>query len=232
MYLLGLASSGPESRLAEGEYLSRVATPHTVHIVKLPLPNAMVLPNGTIFIFTGLLNLNLSDAELAGVLAHELSHQLLEHSMERLSFTQFISVVTFLLQGVIGFEDTLSRYVLKVFSSLILELPHSRRTEREADTVGLQVLAGACFEPRAVISFWQKMDQFERMKETLANDPDAVGDLSGTTPASSHHASFMTLLSTHPGHGERKNYLLREMDKAQSIYDTRCSPSATVGRWF
>ena len=120
-------------------------------------PNAFILPNGKIFIFSSILPICENDDGLATVLAHELSHQLAQHSSEQLlkqPIYLVLSTILYSITGISWFNDLLINGVLT--------MPASREMESEADHIGCELLAKACFHPEQAINFWQRMSQAEK----------------------------------------------------------------------
>uniref|UniRef100_A0A453MS68 Peptidase M48 domain-containing protein n=1 Tax=Aegilops tauschii subsp. strangulata TaxID=200361 RepID=A0A453MS68_AEGTS len=93
--------------------------------------NACSLGGGKIVVFTGLLNFLETDAEIAAVIAHEAAHAVARHSMELAMLTP------------------------PILNEL---LPFSRRTELEADLIGMMILAAAGFDPRVAPEIHQKRE--------------------------------------------------------------------------
>lgn len=132
-----------------------------VHTIKSNDLNAHVLPGGKVTFYTGIIDrLNLTDAEIAAIMGHEMAHALREHARERIS--QDIA-----LQQGIGLAVKklgLSRQdagLVNMAGKLGLELPNSRTQETEADLIGLELMARAGYDPHAAISLWQKMQNVE-----------------------------------------------------------------------
>jgi predicted Zn-dependent protease len=119
--------------------------------------NAYCMPGGKIMVYSGLVEqLNLTDAEMAAVIGHEMAHALREHSRERVSraMTQQIAlagvaVLTGAGSGALDMANTVA--------SVTFQLPHSREQESEADTIGLELMARAGYDPNAAVSVWKKM---------------------------------------------------------------------------
>jgi predicted Zn-dependent protease len=119
--------------------------------------NAYCMPGGKIMVYSGLVEqLNLSDAEMAAVIGHEMAHALREHSRERISraYAQQIAlagvaVVTGAGEGALDLANSVA--------SVTFQLPHSREQESEADTIGLELMARAGYDPNAAVSVWKKM---------------------------------------------------------------------------
>lgn len=128
-----------------------------VHVITSKEVNAWCMPGGKIAVYSGILEkLELSDAELAAVLGHEIAHALREHGRERASQAMaqglLINVVG-AAAGLSGLTQDLSKYVL----DLTFNLPNSRQDETEADRMGVELAARAGYDPRAAITLWQKM---------------------------------------------------------------------------
>ncbi len=119
--------------------------------------NAYCMPGGKIMVYSGLVEkLDLSDAELAAVIGHEMAHALREHSRERISraYAQQlalagVAVVTGAGRGTMDLAN--------MVASVTFQLPHSREQESEADILGLELMARAGYDPNAAVSVWKKM---------------------------------------------------------------------------
>ncbi|XP_046637255.1 metalloendopeptidase OMA1, mitochondrial-like [Daphnia pulicaria] len=126
--------------------------------------NAFVLPNGNIFVFTGMLDFCTTDDELGVVLGHEISHCLLGHAAENVSrehLLEAIKLVLIALAWAFLPSDILSLLGYGVGAGAVnatLRYPYSRHLENEADQVGIHLAAKACFDVRAALAFWDKMD--------------------------------------------------------------------------
>lgn len=142
----------------------------TVAVVDNPAVNAFVLPTGHVFVNRGLLEFVMDQDQLAVVLAHEMSHALLKHGAEDLSRLQLldyliISIMTAIWalmpnDGIAVVTHWFFNRVVKV----MLNLPYSRFLEEEADKVGLELAAKACFDIRCGTVFWTLMDWSEQLE--------------------------------------------------------------------
>ena len=148
--------------------------------------NAFVLPGGKIFVFTGILPICKNADGLATVLGHEVAHQVARHSAEKMSGYKVLLFGTFLLDA-FGLDIGLSRAAL----TLLLSLPNSRKTELEADYLGLRIMSRACFDPREASQLWTRISESE--------GGGGGGVLS----------SAQALLSTHPVSSQR----IKNMEK-------------------
>lgn len=155
--------------------------------------NAYCMPGGKIMVYSGLVEqLKLSDAEMAAVIGHEMAHALREHSRERISraYAQQlalagVAVVTGAGSGVMDLAGSVA--------SVTFQLPHSREQESEADTIGLELMARAGYDPNAAVSVWKKMMAAEQ----------------GGTPQ---------FLSTHPSPQSRIQDLQKLVPKVTPLY--------------
>jgi hypothetical protein len=94
-----------------------------IYVIDSPELNAMVLPGGKIFVFTGILNVARSESSLAAVLAHEIAHQLARHSAEKLSFYRVMVIAVIAVASILGIHSNL----LSKLAMFGVELPFSRK---------------------------------------------------------------------------------------------------------
>lgn len=170
-------------------------------------PNAFILPNGKIFIFSSILPICENDDGLATVLSHELSHQLAQHSSEQLSsqpFYMFLSAVLYSMTGVSWFNDLLING--------LFTMPASREMETEADHIGCEILAKSCFNPDQSVKFWERMGREEQ-------------NLTRKMGGSATNSILGQWFSTHPATTKRIHDIeewlpkLREMRESSGCYD-------------
>lgn len=146
--------------------------------------NAYCMPGGRIMVYSGLIEkLDVTDAELATVLAHEVAHALREHTRERVSRAYGQQLVLSGVAAVTGVSEATAE-MANMVAQVTFQLPFSREQESEADTIGLELMARAGFDPRAAITLWRKMSAQDR----------------GGQPK---------FLSTHPAPGDR----IKEIEK-------------------
>ncbi|KAI3942330.1 hypothetical protein MKW92_041467 [Papaver armeniacum] len=171
-------------------------------VVDEPTVNAICMPGGKIVVFTGLLNRFKSDAEVATILAHEVGHVVARHGAENITNTMCFVILRLILSQ---FANTNEMTNLDKAYKTLLHLPFSRRMEKEADYIGLLLLASAGYDPRGAPQVYEKL-----------------GD--GKSSWSSDY------LSTHPSGKKRAQLLSQEkvMEEALSIY--RKSNSGRVSK--
>ncbi|MBQ5997052.1 MAG: M48 family metalloprotease [Bacteroidales bacterium] len=115
--------------------------------------NAFAIPGGTVFIYTGLINYLENDSQLAGVLAHEISHIDLRHMTRQLTKQYGVEFLLSLLSARSGFVQGLSGV-----ASSLAQLSFSRSDEYEADATATLILAATgYYDPYQTAGFFQKM---------------------------------------------------------------------------
>jgi predicted Zn-dependent protease len=128
-----------------------------VNVISSNEINAWCMPGGKIAVYTGILEkLNLSDAELAAIVGHEIAHALREHGRERASQQVAQNAVLGIGAALLGIGDA-GASLANIVADVTIGLPNSREFEREADRVGVELAARAGYDPRAAVTLWQKM---------------------------------------------------------------------------
>jgi predicted Zn-dependent protease len=149
--------------------------------------NAFAMPGGKIMVFSGLVNkLNLTDAELAAVLGHEISHALREHTRERVSRQYAQGIVLAGVAAVTGVGSSVADLANQV-ASVTFQLPQSREQESEADVMGLELMARAGYDPHAAVNVWEKMKSEEKSAppqflSTHPSAPNRIAELQAHIP--------------------------------------------------
>lgn len=121
--------------------------------------NAVSLPGGYIYINRGLIERVESDDELASVIGHELGHIASRHAVKRLQGSLGYFAIKVLIAGSKGSRQ-LGRGADAAFSELLLS--YSREDELLADTLAVKYMRRAGFDPRAMLSFLEKLKEIER----------------------------------------------------------------------
>ncbi len=173
----------------EGRY---AGTRWDVTLFEEPSPNAFALPGGKIGVHTGLLDVALNQSQLATVLGHEVAHVLAEHGNERLSTATATQTGLNMVEVLSGTPSPMKSRLLGLLgvgAQVGVLLPFSRAQEREADQMGLDLMAKAGFDPNESVALWRNMER-------------AGG---GEPPE---------FLSTHPSHGTRIQDLRARMPGA------------------
>ncbi len=132
---------------------------YTFRVIDEDEVNAFALPGGYIFLFRGLVEKVESDDELASVMAHEVAHVVARHSIKRLQGGVGYTILQ-ILMAVSGSSGSDMRGVNAAFGQLIMS--YSREDEALADKIAVKYLKEAGFDPRAMISFLEKMQVINR----------------------------------------------------------------------
>ncbi len=133
--------------------------------------NAFALPGGPIFITEGLLRQLKSEAELAGVLGHEIGHVIARHSSERLAKQQLTQGLIGAL--VVGSGDYTSAQIGQMVGGMI-NMKYGREDEIESDTLGIRIMAEAGYDPRGMVRVMEvlaKASGGSRQPEFMSTHP-------------------------------------------------------------
>ena len=131
--------------------------PFVVKIVDDDEVNAFALPGGFFYVNTGLILAADDEAELAGVMAHEIAHVCARHATKNLTrgqITQYASLPLIFLGGPVGFAIR----QISGFAMPLSFLKFSRDAEREADLLGMQYQYAAGYDPTAFVDFFEKLE--------------------------------------------------------------------------
>jgi predicted Zn-dependent protease len=136
--------------------------------------NAFCMPGGKIMFYSGLIEqLDLSDAEIAVVMGHEVAHALREHSREQMSQAMAAQAAIGVGAAIFGVGQAGADIAATGYGALIAT-QFSRTDETEADRIGLELMARAGYDPRAGVTLWEKMiaaNQGGRPPELLSSHP-------------------------------------------------------------
>jgi predicted Zn-dependent protease len=157
------------------EYVNRVGqnlvrnsdarVPFTIKVIDSDEVNAFALPGGFFYVNSGLILRAQEESELAGVMAHEISHVAARHGTKNATKGQILQLATIplILLGPAG----LAGYGL--YEGLNVALPvtflkFSRDAEREADFLGLQYMYKAGYDPNAYVTFFERIQADEKRR--------------------------------------------------------------------
>ena len=146
--------------------------PYQFHVVQQSDINAFALPGGPIFVNIGTINAADNEAELAGVMAHEMSHVYMQHSAKQASKASVAEGILGVLGGILGSgtASDLARIGLQVGAGQIF-LKYSRADEAQADAVGAIIMYKAGYNPHALADFFEKLE-----KQAGSNGPQFLSD--------------------------------------------------------
>lgn len=162
--------------------------PYEFTLINEPSINAFALPGGPIFVHSGLIDAADNEAQVAGVLAHEVAHVALRHGTSQASKSQMIQLPAVLAGAVLGNGGALAQ-IGQIGVGLGLEAlmtKYSRSAEKEADALGARIMSKAGYNPLEMARFFEKL-----AAEGGARPP--------------------AFLSTHPDPGNRTQLVQAEM---------------------
>ncbi|HEY3928168.1 MAG TPA: M48 family metallopeptidase [Candidatus Koribacter sp.] len=143
---------------------SDAKVPFTIKVVDDPEVNAMALPGGFFYVNTGLIMAADSEAELAGVMSHEIAHVAARHATHNMSRRDLFNLCTIPAVFVAGPAGMAIREIADM--ALPAEMmKFSRDAEREADLLGMQYAYAAGYDPAAIVSFFEKIEAQEKHKK-------------------------------------------------------------------
>jgi beta-barrel assembly-enhancing protease len=133
--------------------------PFTFEVVADPSINAFALPGGPMFINTGLLKAVDNEAQLAGVMGHEMSHVILRHGTNQASKSKLIELPAVLGSQVAGgsLVGQLTQLGIGLGANSVL-LKFSRSAESQADLMGSHLMAEAGYNPIEMARFFEKLN--------------------------------------------------------------------------
>jgi len=154
---------------------SDAKVPFTIKVIDADEVNAFALPGGFFFVNTGVIMEADEEAELAGVMAHEIAHVAARHGTRGQTRAEIMSLARL---GLI-FVPGLGPYIAFQASGLAIPMSYlqfSQAFEREADYLGLQYMYKAGYDPTAFVTFFEKIQAKDKSK----------------------HGTMSKLFSTHP----------------------------------
>lgn len=150
-----------------------VAYPWEFHCVNDKAINAFALPGGFVFVNRGAIEAADDEAQLAGVMAHELSHVALRHGTNQATKAEAAQGILGIAGGIFG--GSLGGALITQLGSFAaggVLLRYSRSAESQADILGTQVLYDAGYDPRALAQFFEKLEAESKGK----NPPEFFSD--------------------------------------------------------
>lgn len=171
-----------------------------VSVIKSSIPNAFVMPNGQIVVFTGILPIAKTEAGLAAVIGHEVAHVVAHHSAERMSQALITQTALETADAIVAAKNPKNRPIiaaaLGIGAQYGLILPFSRKHESEADRIGQIYMAKAGYDPAEAVAVWVRM-------------------------AANSNKSSMEFTSTHPTNETRQEQLRQWLPEAALYYADR-----------
>ena len=151
-------------RLVEHLNTPGIAYPWEFHCVNDKAINAFALPGGFVFVNRGAVEAADNEAQLAAVMAHELSHVALRHGTNQVTKARYAQMGTGVLSvagGILGGAAWAAASGVGQFAASSLLLRYSRGAETQADVMGTQVLYDSGYDPRAMAAFFENLNASE-----------------------------------------------------------------------
>ena len=192
------------------EYVNRVGQnvvlhsdakiPFTIKVIDSDEVNAFALPGGFFFVNKGLILAADSEAELAGVMAHEIAHVAARHAMEnqgKMQAIQYGLLGTIIFGG--GIASTIAQNA-GGFAQLMSFLQFSRGAETEADVLGVQYLYASGYDPTGMSTMFEKLNSRNKKK------PGTLSKIFATHPQSADRRdASLALVARFP---EKEEYVI------------------------
>lgn len=150
-------------------------------VLDSPVVNAFAIPGGYVYVTRGLLALANNEAEVAGVLGHEIGHITARHSAERYSQAVLVGLMGTVVTQSLASDIPRIGDITSVGSELFLK-SYSRGQELQADTLGIRYLARHGYDPFAVPRFLESLDMDDRLEARLGKGNSGNVDFFSTHP--------------------------------------------------
>jgi beta-barrel assembly-enhancing protease len=158
------------------EYVNRIAqnlvknsdakVPFTIKVIDSDEVNAMALPGGFMYVNSGLILTADDEAEMAGVIAHEIAHVAAHHAVReqtRMNYAQLGTIPLIFIGGWTGYGI----YEAAQIGIPLTFLSFSRGFESQADFLGVQYMYRAGYDPQAFVTIFEKLENLEKTKPHL-----------------------------------------------------------------
>ena len=178
-----------------------------ITVLRSPELNAWAMPGGKMAFYTGIVEkLQLTDAEIAAIMGHEMTHALSEHGKKDAGQKILTSLALQLGGATIQEKTGLNAEAMSLISDYGLDKPFSRSQESQADAGGLRLMAQAGYNPESAILVWKKMEAANGRSNTL-----------------------VTLMSTHPNSGQRIAKIQALLPEVMPVYQAAAkAPTSTI----
>jgi len=172
------------------EYVNRIGqnivknsdakVPFTIRVIDSDEINAFALPGGFFFVNSGLILAADDESELAGVMAHEISHVIAHHAAREMTRANYMQIASIGPMIFLGGWTGYGVYEAEQIAVPLTFLEFSRTFEAEADYLGVQYMYKAGYDPQGMITMFEKLEALEKQKPgTLAKafeDHPPTGD--------------------------------------------------------
>lgn len=183
-----------------------------VYLVRTPVFNATMAPNGMMSIYTGLLLRAQNEAQLAAVLGHEIGHYLARHTLQRFEVQQATRTATGILSMGLGAAGLGGLGPVAEITAIAGLQAYSRDHEREADEIGFELMSEAGYRPIESARVWEQI-----MEEEEAGTNDSPNFLFSSHPPTKERIATLRKRAEQRGqmrgevHAERYHEKLRTL---------------------
>jgi len=163
--------------------------PYQFKVVDIADVNAFALPGGFMYIHRGLIETAEEEAELAGVMAHEISHVALRHGTNQASKAYMSQAGLSILGILLGGRGGTTAEIISAVGGFGLNatfLKFSRDAEKQADLLGTQILARSGYDPMAMADF------FQTLREVQGHDPGKLEVFFSSHPAPANRSLYVS----------------------------------------
>ncbi len=176
-------------------------SPFTFTVLNSPVVNAFALPGGYVYVTRGLIALANNEAELAGVIAHEIGHVTARHTAQRMTRSTVVGLGSAILGAALGVPSNVTRLGGQLYLTSF-----SRDQEYEADLLGVRYLSRVGYDPYAQADFLKSLGAHTELMAKLSGN--------GNRPPE--------FLSTHPNTPER---VIRAANAAKESGSAKGAPN-------
>ena len=148
-------------------FSDRSNIPYHFAILNNPEPNAFAAPGGYVFITTGLLRKIKNEAELAGVLGHEIAHISQKHTLRTLQRSRSIQGISELSLSLMDKNPAMFRNIINDISTILFEHGLDQKLEYEADRVGTEFAYRVGYNPRGLNDFLKTLRKIRGKERSI-----------------------------------------------------------------
>jgi predicted Zn-dependent protease len=177
---------------------------YTFTVLNSPIVNAFAVPGGYIYITRGLLALANDEAEVAGVLSHEIGHITARHSAQRYS-EGMLAQIGLAGLGILTGSQGLTN--LAGYGAQAWLQSYSRDQEFQADELGVRYLSRASYDPQAMAAFLQSLEDDAKLEATIEGHPET--------------ADQFNIMQTHPRTTDRVERAIAEAKATTPVVNPR-----------
>jgi predicted Zn-dependent protease len=180
--------------------------PYTFHVANYREVNAFALPGGPVWVHRGAIDVAQNEAQLAGVLAHEVAHIAERHAADQLTKSVVANFGLGLLGALLGNSGgATAAQVAARFAASGAFLKFSRDDERAADRVGAEIMHRAGWDPRGMLEFMQVLNAESR------RNPNSVEVFFSTHPSPANRVELLRAIAPRLGGGRRDSAEFRSV---------------------